>query len=163
MISQKKCVPNCHNPAPSFLLVTRQSHFYHLNTTFMLMYMFMLLFKGCRVWTFSILLGREDTQGRGPPSCYDLHELLQASPAQASVLPETLILLVLQGQSKCIFITKIMPVFPPALPKLCYTSRRSLGTLPLCSHCIPSLHFRCSFSIKLSLHFLEFSILSLAL
>lgn len=101
MISQKKCVLNCHNSAPSFLLVTRQSrYFYYLNKTFRFMYVLMLLFKGCRVWTFSSLLGWEDTQGRAAPSCYALHELLQASPAQVSVLTETLLLLVLQGQSK---------------------------------------------------------------
>lgn len=101
MISQKKCVLNCHNPAPSFLSVTRQSrYFYQLNKTSMLICVFMLLFKGCRVWISSSLLGWEDTQGRGPPSCYALHDLLQVSPAQASVLTETLVLLVLQGQSK---------------------------------------------------------------
>lgn len=111
-ISQKKCVLNCHIPAPSSSLVTRQSrHFYHLNKTFRLMYVFMLPFKGCRVWTFSNLLGREDTQGRGPPSCYALHEHL-LHRCLCSLKPS--FCLCCKARANTPLLPKIKAAFPPA-------------------------------------------------
>lgn len=111
----------------------------------MLKYVFMLLFKGCRFWTSSSFLGWEDTQGRGKqPYMSFYRHLLHRN--LCSLKPS--FCLCCKAKANTPLLPKIMAVFPPALPKLSYTSR-SLGTLPPCSHCISSLHFRCSFSIKL--------------
>lgn len=101
----------------------------------------------------SCLLGWEDTQARGHHPVMLLHDLLQASP---TLKPS--FCLCCKARANIPPLPKIMAVFPPALLKSSYPAE----ALAPCSHCISSLCFRCSFSIKLASHLLDFNILSLA-
>lgn len=107
----------------------------------------MLLLKGCRAWTFSSLLSREEILGKGPPSQYALHlilhELLQASPE----LTETLLLwLCCKARAQTTLHPKRMAVFHPALLKWSYNSI-NLGTLPPYSLCLPAFLSYASYEV----------------